>query len=232
MLHKSMLVLLCTGTLCFAQQTASLSREDAIRYIQSLPPGTSADVTIVEKSASGVGSGLEASGDEIVTNHKSDAPTASLDGISARGSSLDASFKVLGFQTNWLMIASVLAFIAAGVAFYLRIFRAAVVLVVLGALLLFAAFQPELAAVFLLLGIGIVVFMYLRSDKHNLGLASDSTRWKEVSRGVVAAIADFGDPKSPFYDPKFYDLVKNRVSAHTDPQDRMSITTIKTEDHL
>ncbi len=208
-------------TVCLAQeQPATLTPEQAMRLIQNLQPGERREVVITEENAVGVGPGLTAeNGDVDISKFDTSAPTATLGKGKAgsTGGSLSASLSVLGKELNIFAIGAVLCLLAAGVAAYFRLFGAAIAAAGLAGVLIFAAAQPELAGIAIVLGVcGVAAYFVWQGKK--------GKEFHEAARAVIGGVA-----LSP---PEAQAVVKAEIAKQADDADKAVIKRIKRKDDL
>lgn len=232
---------------CITALAQPLSPEEAADQLRQLPPGSTITLErtydggniAVEEEASGVGAGLNARGQEIVSDFNSSAPGAALGGgRSASGGDTETSNKVKGndLWANPLLWAGILCLIGSGVAVYLRIYRAALVAGLLGGSLIAAVLAPLLMVFIVAAAVLVVVVPYIYKEWQSKVDGEDAHLKSETLRAVVAGVADFGkaakDTTNPLVTPDSYDRLKSSIQSQLAPEEEAVVKAIKERDRL
>lgn len=135
-------------------------------YPRDTPPGSTVRFEFesdegshrVDEQAHGTGAGLSTTSDEAAAKFNTSAPGATLPGIGSTGGSLESSLSVQtlkGASSNPLLWIGIAGIVAAGVAIYLGIRRAALICGIGGAGFIVAAMLPAWAWV-VLAAVGVI----------------------------------------------------------------------------
>lgn len=244
---------------CFALTCAcwgqSLTPEQAAEQLKQLPPGSSiilerthdgGNIT-VEEEATGTGAALQARGKEIVSTFNSTAPGATLGkDRGATGGDTETNNKVKGGDNLWanpLLWVGILCILGAGVAVYLRMFKAAMIAGLAGGCLIAAALAPMLFGFAIAAALLVVVVPYIHKEWHakqlnaeNQAIKTEAKVKDDTLRSVVAGVADFGkaakDTTNPLITPDAYERLKSYISSHMLPEEAVVVREIKDKDRL
>jgi hypothetical protein len=189
-------------------------RQVEMRYVEHGPSSKTTE------HATGTGAGLTTTSDEAASKFVTSAPGSTLPGIGSTGGSLSSTLSVRNLRDaagNPLLWVGIVSILAAGVAFYFGLRRAAIVCVAIGIGFLAASMIPGWGW-FILAAVGLVaVGVYVWAE-----LTGKNTR--EALRAVVAGVEDLPTEQRR--------QAKARIASHADDRDALTIRAIKRADGL
>ena len=209
----------------FAGQPQNLTREDLLKAIEKMPPGSTFQFGQVVEGANAQGVSGNASGDKATLDGQNMTPPAvSLPGATGQGgggSMSGTAISMVGDKALKLLVGGVgiLCLLGAALTVYLRwsIPRAPIMLAGTGLGLLVAAFYPGVILFVLLAAVACGVGYVLWSERH-------ATRAGEALRAVVAGVSDVP--------ADIGEAVRKSIKAHADEADKRTIAAVKFKDGL
>jgi hypothetical protein len=244
-----------------AQNSLTQEQQEVIRQALKLPAGSS--ITLeqtttrdggffkMEEEATGLGAGLNARGEKIVSDFNAGAPESNLSGKgNAVGTSIASSTSVLGSSNLWsnplLWVGIVLVLASAGSmairppTFPVAIpIRATLVTASVGIAFICAVLFPTFSLFIVAVGVLAVAAPYVYREFANQRIAKQADE-AQVShnalRSVAAGISDFkaiaADPKQSHIPPEMWNRLKDALESHLTDEEKAVIQKIRRQDGL